>query len=54
MAEQEAFKEPADPKLNPPPSTGAAAGPLPIFGLLAVLAVVVIAIIAFVVMRNTG
>ena len=34
--------------------TGAAAGPLPIFGLLAVLAVVVIAIIAFVVMRSAG
>ncbi len=54
MAEQEAFKEPADLTLNPPPSTGAAAGPLPIFGLLAVLAVVVIGIIAFVVMHSAG
>lgn len=46
--QQEAFKEPADPSVNPPDSaTSSAAGPLPIFAiLLGVLALV--AIVAFV------
>ncbi len=46
MAErpQEAFKEPADPSVNPPDeATNSAAGPLPVFAVLfAVLALVAI------------
>jgi hypothetical protein len=52
MAErpQEAFKEPADPSVNPADSaTNKAAGPLPVFALLvAVLAVVVIVVIVMI------
>lgn len=46
--EQEAFREPADPNVNPPDSaTNSAAGPLPVFALLAVL-LVMVAIVAVV------
>jgi hypothetical protein len=50
MAEhqQEAFKEPADPSVNPPDSaTNSAAGPLPIFAILLVV-LALVAIVAFV------
>jgi hypothetical protein len=46
---QEAFREPADPTLNPPPeSTNAVAGPVPLLALLGVVIVVALAIIAFI------
>ena len=52
MAEhqQEAFKEPADPSVNPPDSaTNSAAGPLPVFAiLLVVLAIVAVVVVVMI------
>ena len=52
MAErpQEAFKEPADPSVNPPDeATSSAAGPLPVFAILfAVLAIAAVVAIVMI------